>query len=320
MKEELAGIAKTVDKRLEYYIRGDPVLFEPMRYLVRAGGKRIRPALTILTCEACGGEKEHAIDFGCSVEFVHNFTLMHDDVMDNDRTRRGQPSVHVKFDVPSAINSGDGMFSVAFRCLAEAKVSPEKRADAFDVLSNAVLQISLGQAIDMAFEKKKDVTVREYKDMISKKTGSLLEAAVGLGMIAAGKRYKGLEEYGKNLGMAFQVRDDFLDMVAKPAMLGKPVGSDIREGKKSIVVLHGLEKMKGGDRKKFMKYLGNRTLGKDEVKAAVELLNKAGSLDYAINYTEGLVESAKKSLKRLPGSESKELLIQLADYVAKRQY
>ena len=320
MKEELVGISQRVNKRMNKFLQGEPLLYEPMRYLVQAGGKRVRPALTILTCRACGGKMEDALDFGCAVEFVHNFTLIHDDVMDNDRTRRGRDSVHIKFGVPSAINSGDGMFAVAFRCIAGANVDDKKKAEAFDVLSKAVLDVSLGQAVDMDFEQRKEVSVKQYKSMISNKTGALLEAAVELGMIAAGKRYKGLEEYGKNIGMAFQVRDDFLDLVAKASILGKPVGSDIREGKKSLVILHGLEKMKKGDKGKFKKFLGNRTLSSGEVKEAVELLERAGSLDYAIGYTEKLVENAKKSLKRLPNSESKEMLIQLADYIARRQY
>jgi len=320
MKEELVGISKRVDKRMSKFIQGEPLLYEPMQYLLQAGGKRIRPALTILTCQACGGKFEDALDFGCAVEFIHNFTLIHDDVMDNDRTRRGRDSVHIKYGTANAINSGDGMFAVAFRCIAEANVDEKKKAEAFDVLSRAVVTLSLGQAIDMDFEKRKEVSVKEYKSMISNKTGALLEAAVELGMIAAGKRYNGLEEYGKNIGMAFQVRDDFLDLVAKAAILGKPVGSDIREGKKSLVILHGLEKMKKADKAKFKKFLGNRTLSSEEVKEAVALLEKTGSLDYAIEYTEKLVENAKKRLKKLPNSESKELLIQLADYIAKRQY
>jgi len=321
MKEVLGKLATVVNRRLEHYIAKEPEIFYgPMGYLLRAGGKRIRPALTILTCRACGGKQKDAIDFGCAVEFVHNFTLIHDDVMDNDRTRRGQDSVHIKYGVPNAINSGDGMFAVAFRGIAEAPLSPEKKAEAFDVLSNAVLEVATGQAIDLSFEERRNVSVKEYKDMISLKTGALLEASIELGMIAAGKRYRDLEEYGKNIGMAFQVRDDFLDLVAKPGMLGKPVGSDIREGKKSLVILHGLEKMKEGDRRKFRKYLGNRTLSTEEVKAAVDLLEKSGSLDYAIDYTEKLVERAKKSLKKLPKTEEKELLIELADYISKRQY
>ena len=198
MKGELAGIAKVVDKRLDEYLRGAPEFYyEPMQYLIGAGGKRIRPALTILACQACGGKAGQALDFGCAVEFVHNFTLMHDDVMDNDRTRRGQESVHIKYGVPSAINCGDGMFAIAFRCIAETNVDYKKKAEAFDILSRAVLEISLGQAIDMIFEERAKVSVKEYKDMISKKTGALLEASVALGMVAAGKRYKGLEAYGK---------------------------------------------------------------------------------------------------------------------------
>lgn len=320
MKEELGEIAKIVDKRLARYLKGPGVLYEPMEYLVGAGGKRVRPALAILTAKACGGGQEPALDFGCAVELVHNFTLIHDDVMDNDRTRRGQDSVHIKYGVSSAINSGDGMFAVAFRCLAESNADDKRKAEAFDVLSRAMLEVSLGQAIDMEFEGRKEVSVKEYKDMISKKTGALLEAAVELGMVAAGKRYKGLEEYGKNIGMAFQVRDDLLDLVAKAEILGKPVGSDIREGKKSIVILHGLEKMKKGDKAKFRKFLGNKILSTEEVKEAVGLLDKAGSIDYTIKYAERLVEQAKKSLKRLPKSREKELLVQLADYIAKRQY
>ncbi len=223
--------------------RSDSQLFDAMNYSLSAGGKRIRPLLVMLSCEAMGGKAEDALPYAAAIEMIHTYSLIHDDLpaMDNDDLRRGKPTCHKQFDEATAILAGDGLLTLAFEIIADAPLSADKNIKAVKALSNAAgpYGMVLGQAFDM--QKVADDKILE---MYSYKTGQLLIAATALGCIAAGGTGKELYDYSLNLGAAFQIRDDILDVEGDEKLLGKPINSDAKNDKNTIVAAVGIQKAK----------------------------------------------------------------------------
>lgn len=220
-------------------------LQEAMRYSLLAGGKRIRPVLTLEACRICGGTVEAALPFACAVEMIHTYSLIHDDLpaMDDDDLRRGQPTNHKVFGESTAILAGDALLTEAFYALSQAKLPPERVVQGMACLSARAGHGGMvgGQALDM---EEKTRTVPELEQLQSLKTGALLQAAVELGCIAAGgtlEQRQTLSVYAEKLGRAFQIRDDMLDVIGEQERLGKPVGSDREMGKNTFAALLGLE-------------------------------------------------------------------------------
>ncbi len=222
-------------------------LQEAMEYSLLAGGKRIRPILTLETCRLCGGEPEAALPFACAVEMIHTYSLIHDDLpaMDNDDLRRGRPTNHVVYGEAAAILAGDALLTAAFEQLTEANLPDEQIVEAVRCLSRAAGSAGMvgGQALDMAGEGH--ALDREELELLqSLKTGALISAAAELGCIAAGggtEQRARVRAYAQALGRAFQVRDDMLDVISSPEELGKPVGSDQFNEKSTFVTALGLE-------------------------------------------------------------------------------
>src|SRR5438552_11288121 len=246
-----------------------PHLREAAAWYPDAGGKRLRPVMAMLACEATGGRSEDALPIALAVELVHNFSLVHDDIMDRDATRRGRATVHVKWDEPTAVLAGDVLSARAFEVLARIEDAGAHR-EAAALLSHAVLQLCEGQALDMAFERRSDVTPEEYLDMIRGKTAVLFEAATRGGALASRRRTpeaeRALTEFGLAFGMAFQIADDLLDVTSDAKTLGKPWGSDVRAGKRTLVVLDALHH---GAR---LPALGRRDASDAEVRATVDAI------------------------------------------------
>ena len=222
-------------------------LHEAMEYSLLAGGKRVRPVLTLETCRMCGGDPETALSFACGVEMVHTYSLIHDDLpaMDNDSLRRGRPTNHVVYGEAAAILAGDGLLTAAFGQLAAAELPPERVAEAVRCLAQAAGPSGMvgGQALDMAGEGRA-MELRELELLQSLKTGALITAAAELGCIAAGGepwQRERVRRYAQALGRAFQVRDDMLDVTGSAQELGKPVGSDRSNEKNTFVTALGLE-------------------------------------------------------------------------------
>lgn len=227
-----------IEDRIAEWVRAlpDGGLYEPMAYLMRSPAKRIRPTLTLMACELFGGHVEEALEEALGIEVFHNFTLMHDDIMDASPTRRGAPTVHVKWDVPTAILSGDAMLVKAHALMAR----DTRTADLF---GRYALQVCEGQQLDMAFEHRAQVTLAEYRHMIRLKTAVLLSCALQLGALRAGANdeQRALAgRFGEELGMAFQVKDDLLDAFGDPAITGKRRGGDLRAGKRTGLLIHAL--------------------------------------------------------------------------------
>lgn len=216
-------------------------LYRPIEYTLESGGKRLRPMLALAVCSALGGEISKAIDPALGIEIFHNFTLLHDDVMDKADIRRGQPTVHVKWNSNTAILSGDAMLTLAYQYIA--KSSPDFLKDVFDLFNKTAMEVYEGQQYDMDFEKRKDITIEQYLDMIRLKTSVLLGCACRVGAIVAGADANTADafyQYGVNLGMAFQLKDDWLDTYGDPAIFGKGIGGDIVNEKKTWLLVTAL--------------------------------------------------------------------------------
>lgn len=216
-------------------------LYEPVSYSLSAGGKRLRPSLTLMAADAFGGAASEAESAATGLEMFHNFTLLHDDVMDDSDMRRGRPSVHARWDVNTAILSGDTMLTLATQCVSQVDDSILRRV--LDTFNEMALRVYEGQRLDMDFETSDNVEIADYIRMISDKTGALLGAAARIGALIGGASdadASRMAEYGVMLGLAFQIQDDWLDVFGDSMTFGKPIGGDINNNKKSFLLLTAL--------------------------------------------------------------------------------
>lgn len=297
-------------------------LYESSEYLIKAGGKKFRPALTLLSCQAVGGKPEKALKAAAAIELTHTFSLIHDDIMDNDDTRRGKPAVHKVWGEPLAILAGDSLFAKSFELLsqsAEDNIAYERVVDALQVLTNSCINICEGQALDMAFEDTFNVTKDEYMNMIYKKTGDLITASTTIGAIMGGassNEIQALRTYGKQIGLAFQIQDDYIDLTGDES-IGKPVGSDLVEGKKTLMVVYALEKANKEDHDRLVELL--EVNDESIIPEAMEILEKYGAINYARSKAYDCVIESKQALSILPDSDAKDALFKLADFVFTRK-
>lgn len=299
-------------------------LYKGSRHLVEAGGKRLRPFITLESCKLVGGDPEKALPMAVAVELIHNFTLVHDDIMDMDHLRRGVPTVHVLYGVPLAINAGDMLFAKAYEAALRScsrGVPLRKILSALEILTKTTIAICEGQTMDMAFEKRDDVGEEEYMVMIEKKTAALLVASAEAGAIVGGGSARQVRRLGRAMrasGLAFQIVDDVLGVTADEKVLGKPVGNDIREGKRTLILIHSLKHAGKRQRETLLKALGNRDATPEEIERAIETLKSTGSIDYALRKAGVLIRRAKRELEGFPPSETRDLLVALVDYIVAR--
>ena len=243
-------------------------LYEPIKYTLCDGGKRLRPLLTLATCNALGGDIDGAKNQAIGVEIFHNFTLLHDDVMDNADMRRGKATVHRKWNEATAILSGDAMLTLATQFMT--KGDGTKIWDVISLFNTTAMEVYQGQQYDMDFEKRLDVTVDEYLEMIRLKTSVLLGCACKLGAIMAGafdSEQKAFYKYGVKLGLAFQLQDDFLDTYGDPNIFGKKIGGDILNDKKTWLLISALNEDNSG---KLKEIIGNKEIAPEEKIAQVK--------------------------------------------------
>ncbi len=223
-------------------------LYAPIEYTLDCGGKRIRPLLTLATCDAIGGNFRNAINAALAIEMFHNFTLLHDDVMDKADVRRGRPTVHIKWDEATAILSGDAMLTMATKMVKKCS-SAEYADKALSLFLDTAMEVYEGQQYDMDFEKREDVAVEEYIEMIRLKTSVLLGCACKMGAVMAGAEdmeQTAFYNFGVKLGLAFQLQDDYLDTFGDPAVFGKKIGGDILNDKKTWLLISALNEDKSG--------------------------------------------------------------------------
>lgn len=240
-------------------------LYDPIRYLLSLGGKRIRPLMVLMSTELFGKDADESIHAAVAIEVFHNFTLMHDDIMDNAPLRRGEQTVHEKWGVNTAILSGDVMMVEANK--AFAKVNPIHLKEILDVFNTTAQGVCEGQQLDMEFETCENVSVEEYLNMIRLKTAVLLAGALKMGAILAGASKADAEliyQFGEDIGIAFQLHDDILDVYADPKKFGKQVGGDILANKKTYLLITAMELAVGHDKDLLAKYITNGDFEADE--------------------------------------------------------
>lgn len=253
MRERLREYRQIVEKYLDTYLteKDNPqkIIYDAMRYSVFAGGKRLRPVLMMAVSDMCGGERDEVIPFACAMEMIHTYSLIHDDLpaMDNDDLRRQMPTSHIKFGEATAILAGDALLSRAFEVVSEYDGAyPDRAMKAIHALacSSGTEGMIGGQIVDMQSEGK-EITLGELEYLHLNKTGAIIRSACAIGAIMSGAGEEELEkidEFAKNLGIAFQIQDDILDVTGTEEELGKPIGSDAEENKNTYVKIVGLEK------------------------------------------------------------------------------
>lgn len=326
----LSGKIRLVERELRRWI---PESVEPeplgksMKHLFSAGGKRLRPCLVLLSCEAVGGKPEDALEAAAAVEILHTFTLIHDDVMDRDEFRRGVRTVHVLWGVPMAIIAGDALFAKVFEALAEnvrrLKLPAEKAVEIFRSISVASFEICRGQAMDILMAERRTASESEYLEMVSGKTGALLDASMRIGAIIGGgseREIGALSAFGRKIGIAFQIRDDVLGITGEESKFGKPVGSDIREGKRTLPIIYALRRLSPAKRRLLKGALGKGRISGSRLERIVRMLQECGAIDYSLNLARRLVEEAKAELSAVGESEAKEILLDLADFAVTRSF
>lgn len=278
--DELTG---RIDRALGELIAEDrqpAVLYEPIRYVLQSGGKRVRPLLVLLSGELFGVSSDESMPAALAVEVFHNFTLVHDDIMDESRERRGRPTIHERWDLSTAILSGDLLLGEAYHMLGdlhEGRLAPVLR-----LFHHTMEKLCEGQALDKAFESQAHVSVDEYLDMIERKTGALFQAALELGPVLAdapGDKQKRMRTIGFHVGRAFQIQDDLLDLTATDAGWGKSIGEDLIEGKKTYLLLQALEDAEGEALEWFHNLVAAGGLPPEEVPEARRRLEDLGVIE-----------------------------------------
>ncbi len=318
----LSKNAKGVNRFLGTKLKGNPTqLYDAASYLIVNGGKRLRPFMVMKSCEILGGKLKDAMPAACAVEMIHNFTLVHDDIMDNDEMRHGVPTVHKKFGIPIAILAGDVLFSKAYQILSNSNLPSKATNELVSRLAKACVDVCEGQLLDIKMAETKKIPSQEnYIKMIKKKTSSLFDVSCSMGAICAKAKQRDitkLSTFGKNLGIAFQITDDLIGVLGDPRMTKKPVGNDLREGKKSLPIVLAITKSTGNDKKIILKTFGNTKATKRDIEKAVESIRALGIEKFVRKQALLYSDKAQKSLNNYSGSAKKELL-NLLNFVVKR--
>jgi geranylgeranyl diphosphate synthase type I len=315
--------AVSVNKFLKKEISGNPKqLYDASAHLIIHGGKRLRPFMVVKSCMMLGGKQSDAIIAAGAVEMIHNFTLVHDDIMDNDEMRHGVPTTHKKFDLPLAILAGDVLYSKAYHTISsKSKLSSNYTTQLITKLSKACVEICEGQVDDIKLaENKRIPTESEYIKMIEKKTAVLFEVSCAMGAISAKKStkdVKNLSVFGRNLGIAFQITDDLIGIMGNTKVTGKAVGNDIREGKKSLPILLAIRKARGSDKKKILRIFGKSNATRTQINEVVDIIRSLGIEDTVRKQALRYANCATNALNKYSGIHKSDL-ISLLDFVVKR--
>ncbi|MFO8110485.1 MAG: polyprenyl synthetase family protein [Thermoplasmata archaeon] len=301
--------------------KDEHILWELMSIYPMAGGKKFRPFLAMISAGAFDEEEEKALHLGVCIELIHNFTLVHDDIMDDDELRRGVETVYKREGMSSAINTGDALFALAFEVLSKTDIDVDDFKDLLCEVASSVVKVAEGQEEDMRFERSFDITEEEFIGMIEKKTSCLFQACTKGGAIVGGaskEQREHMKEYARKMGIAFQIQDDYLDLVGEQEKIGKPVGSDIKSGKRTLIIIHALGILPDKKRERLIEILNCSNNTVYEVNEAMDMLEKCGSMDYAKKTAEKYAAEAKEELKILPESKYREILDNLVDLMIQR--
>lgn len=302
-------------------------LYNPYQYAMSVGGKRIRPLLTLLACGMNGGKKEDALPAALAVEILHNFTLVHDDIMDSADTRRGKPSVFKKWDENVAILTGDLMFAEAYKLLNYyGRHQDFSKADYFLMNSSfnqAIIEVCEGQAYDMEFVNRVDVTLKEYITMIAGKTGALIAGALKMGGIAARsstEKQDVLHDLGMEMGVAFQIQDDLLDATADPLKFGKKPGGDIIEGKKTYLTILALERADKIQQETITRILEDPTSTQSDVDVVLDIMHSLDVISDVYNIIQDHYKNCFSYIDSFDSTEYRKELKNLLIFLQHRDH
>ena len=294
-----------------------------MMHLILGGGKRMRATLPWLVGRAVGDTHSGLLDIGAAIETIHNFTLVHDDIMDDDEIRRGRNAVHIEYDMPTAINAGDAMLAIAFeRLVMSANIELHDIPSLVNRIAWMVRRVSEGQQLDIEFETRERVTEDEYIEMIEGKTAVMFQICAELGARVAGADDEVIEclaEWGRSVGLCFQLMDDLIDVLSDSATLGKPTGSDVAQGKQTLMVIHALSQPDSETKSRLLSVLGKcEDATESMVHDGIAALNELGSIAYARERANQYHQNAHACLDRLPDGPAMLALRELTDLQLKR--
>ncbi|MBR6591874.1 MAG: polyprenyl synthetase family protein [Prevotella sp.] len=304
------------------YDRQPQSLYEPVKYVLSIGGKRVRPVLMLLAYNLYKEDPERILMPACALETYHNYTLLHDDLMDNADVRRGLPTVHRKWDANTAILSGDSMLVLAYHRMLQCDA--DKQPEVMSLFTETALEIGEGQQYDMEFENRDDVTEEEYIEMIRLKTSVLLACAMKIGGILAGASAEdadNLYKFGEQVGLAFQLQDDLLDIYGDPKVFGKAVGGDITCNKKTYMLINAFQRANSEQRAELERWVSAKDFDRQEKVAAVtEIYNQIGIRQICEEKINYYFEESKKYLAKINvADERKQTLLQYTAEMMKRE-
>ncbi|WP_343487848.1 polyprenyl synthetase family protein [Allomuricauda sp. d1] len=286
-------------------VREPKNLYRPVSYIMDLGGKRLRPILTLMAADFFGGNSSDALPAAMAVEVFHNFSLVHDDIMDDAPLRRGKPTVHEKWDVNTGILSGDAMLIQAYRHLEAYKGAMLQQL--FEIFNKTAIEVCEGQQHDIDFETRNDVTIDEYLKMIEYKTSILVAAALKMGAIVAGADEENqnlIYGFGRNLGIAFQLQDDYLDAFGDPEKFGKQVGGDIIENKKTFLYLKAMQLAQKSEQRTLLDLFTIQPEDTDtKIKTVKAIFEKSGAVAAIKTEIESYTEKAFSALERIDADE-----------------
>jgi len=328
--EYVSRVARAVDSIIMESVRGPTrKLYDAALHYVKAGGKRLRPAVVHLFGEGLGCSSTEALSYAAAaVEVLHTYTLIHDDIMDKDTVRRGVPTVHTVWGIDMAILAGDLLYAYSFHLIAkttEKGLEPWQTVSMLSSLTEASIELAEGQAMDMEFENRDDVSIEEYLEMIRKKTAALFEACAAIGAIAARAAPEVIEKARSVMryaGIAFQIKDDILGITVATEKLGKPRYSDIREGKKTLPIIIALRRASSEDREHLLKVLKKELNSETDIERAARIIERTGAIEESERMAR---DYASKALELLEGidfvnDDRKRMLRELIEFIVSRGY
>jgi len=319
--QTIAQLTQAIQNRLASLVNQErpQSLYEPMRYALAQPGKQLRPVLLLLCAEAVGGTREKVLDAAAAIEVVHNFTLVHDDIMDHDELRRGRQTVYRRWDENVAILAGDALLVLGYQLLS--RTDPRFLPVLLTIFSKSILEICEGQALDKEFEGREGITLTDYFQMIEKKTGRLFELACEAGAILGNgtpQQILACKQFGAQLGRAFQLQDDLLDVVGDEKTIGKDVGSDLKEGKNTFLMIHARSHGTPQQRERLQELCARHSLEQVTLQEIISTFWEIGTLTAAQQEIDASIADARKQLQRLPASSAKSNLEQLIQKIVTR--
>ena len=320
--DQLLKIIKSALSKVK--LDGKPVeLYLPISYTLDLGGKRIRPVMVLMACEMFGGNIEKAVNPAIAIEIFHNFTLLHDDIMDNAPIRRGKESVFKKWNANVAILSGDTMFALAYKHLAKSDINVLHNV--LEIFTKAAIEVCEGQQYDMNYETIENITISEYIEMIRLKTSVLIAASLRTGAVIAGAEEKDVSniyKFGEYVGLAFQLQDDMLDVYGNQDVFGKKVGGDILTNKKTYLYIKALKDAKGKDLDELKQYFSSTDFDPEEkIRVVTEIYNRLGVMDSTISLINEYYKKALTYLDAITVCEDRKIILKkYSDQLTNRNF